>query len=347
MIVSISLKDFKAHKSLELSSLPKLAVILGPNNIGKSTVLHAMAIPRYGLSQRPELPIGSSREIPRAGTSEARVRIQYVDHPNPAPLEIIVSSQLQFNQPNIISAPGGFYPSRRGPVERPAEMGLFFNQPLPGSTRYIVNDYVSFISAARGLPGSFNYSPLDDEVGPKGENTGNILQNLISSRDGRFDAIERWARQLGCDIRSITSETIAPNQGITTYTVRDVPTKSTFVGSGTLSAIPIVVQGVLSRPGQTMLVEEPESHLHRGAMNGLWKFFQDCLNRNVQVICTSHSFDFLDALYRRVSAQQVESEHVRIYELTRGEAGDTTVETITPEQVSDYKDRIVRRLADD
>lgn len=347
MIVSISLRDFKAHKSLELTNLPKVAVIVGPNNIGKSTLLHAMAIPRYGLSQRPELPIGTSREIPRAGTSEARVKIQYAGNPSPPPLEIVVSSQSQFNQPNIILAPSGFHPFRRGPGERPAEMGLFFNQPVPGLARYIVNDYVSFISAARGLPGSFNYSPLDDEVGPIGENTGNILQNLISSRDGRFDAIEGWARQLGCDITSIASETIASNQGITTYTVRDVRTKSTFVGSGTLSAIPIVVQGVLSHPGQTMLVEEPESHLHRGAMNGLWKFFQDCANRNVQVICTSHSFDFLEALYRRVMAQQVESEHVRIYALTRGQTGDTSVETITPEQVSDYKDRIARKLADD
>lgn len=347
MIISTSLKDFKAHKSLELMNLPKVAVIVGPNNIGKSTVLHAMAIPRYGLSQTPELPIGTSREIPRAGTSEARVRIQYAGNPNPPPLEILVSSQPQLNQPSFISGLTGFYPSRRKLGERPAEMGLYFNQPVPGSARYIVNDYVSFISAARGLPEKFSYSPLDDEVGPRGEHTGNILQNLIGMRDGRFDLVEEWAKKLGCDITSIASRTTVPNEGITTYTVGGVKTDSTFVGSGTLSAIPIVVQGILSRPGHTMLVEEPESHLHRGAMNGLWKFFQDCVSRDVQVICTSHSFDFLEALNRRVMAQQVESEHVRIYELSRGGTGETNVKTIKPEQVSDYKDRIVRNLAGD
>ena len=345
MIVSISLKDFKAHKSLELTNLPKVVVIVGPNNVGKSTVLHAMAIPRYGLSQRPELPIGTSKEIPRSGTSEARVKIQYGGHPNPPPLEIVISSNLDSN-PRLNSSTPRLYPAAIRGVS-PRELGLFFSEPISMDGTFFVNDKISFISALRGLPEKFYHLPLNEEVGPRGENVGNILQNLIGLRDGRFEKIEEWSKQMGLNLASIASMTVENQQGITLYDVGGARTESTFVGSGTLSVMPILVQGILSKAGQTMLVEEPECHLHRGAMNGLWKFFQDCVNRNVQIICTSHSFDFLEALYRRVMAQQVESEHVRIYALTRGQTGDTSVETITPEQVSDYKDRIARKLADD
>src|SRR5437899_1635564 len=56
MITRISMKNFKAHASLELDGLPMISVLVGRNNSGKSSILHAAALPRYGPSFAAAVP---------------------------------------------------------------------------------------------------------------------------------------------------------------------------------------------------------------------------------------------------------------------------------------------------
>lgn len=351
MITGIQLENFKAHSSLRIDNLAPISIIVGPNNIGKSAILQALAIPSYGLISTPEIPIGSRVTVPKVGSQSATVRIWLEG--GSAPLEYIVQTTDLTSNPTFQSNNQIF------PVWQPNVIvggvvrsypGLYFRQdasPFPPRIGGFPKlDLVRYLSALRGLPESFAHAPIDAEVGPRGENTGNILHNLISSRDLRFGEVERWAKDLGLRISTISSQTIDTGRGITWYSVGDAKTESTFVGSGTLAVIPILVQGVLCTAGQALLIEEPESHLHRGAMNGLWRFFEDCTTRGVQIIASSHSFDLLKALYRRSQTGEVKGDKVRVYSLTPGLGGSTVVETYPPDKIVEYEDRIVRQLSE-
>jgi AAA15 family ATPase/GTPase len=51
-----------------------------------------------------------------------------------------------------------------------------------------------------------------------------------------------------------------------------------------------------SRKGGVVLVEEPETHMHPGAIRQAAKAIVGAVRRQVQVILTTHSLEFIDAL---------------------------------------------------
>lgn len=348
MIRRVRLENFKAHAELELTDVPQIALIAGPNNVGKSAILQALAVPRYGLVDIDGLNIGAALVVPRHGADRASVSIEFAGNPATFDYDVAPAPRDQ----SKAHPPGG-------PIQPTWQPGWFPNQGQPQGlwVRLFPNPLghnamewskampVHYISALRGLPESFRHQPLGGYVGPRGESTGAILHELIASRDPRFSIIEAWARDFGLDLSQISSRSIGPNQGLTGFTIRGVPVDSNYVGSGTLSVLPIIVQGVLCGEGETLLVEEPESHLHRGAMNGLWRFFENCRSRGVQVIATTHSFDFLEALYRRALGGQVKGEEVALFDLEFKDGGRTIYERIAPDKIQDFRDRINRRFA--
>lgn len=350
MLLRIRLRNFKAHANLDLSNLAPISIIVGPNNVGKSAILQAAAVPRYGLSSSQELPIGDRSVVPRSGAPAAEVDLWFDGPSDPLSFRVVRNGPIENA---LIGLPSG---ARRQEwmsqsVQRGTQEGLWYRRfPGPFPELYELA-YVeelrrtTYLSALRGLPESFNHHPLDDDVGPRGENSGNIINNLIQRRDPRFKAIEGWVGQLGLRVSEINSETIAPGTGSTNYRVGATETDPMYVGSGTLAVVPILVQGLMCRSGQTLLLEEPETHLHRGAMNGLATFFADCAGRGVQVVMTSHSFDFLEAVHRRVASGQVDDDKVGIYNLSAPTDDATEYELVRPSQVLDLKDRIVGSLA--
>jgi hypothetical protein len=350
VIKRIRLQNFKTHAGLDLDGLAPLSVLVGPNNIGKSAILQAAAIPRYGLCQIDGLTIGPWTAVPRKGSDRASAELWF-EH-DPAVFEYEVA-QVARDSESVALADRRVVQrwAQWGNVNGGVDSGLWVRvspNPLgPNSYSWHSSAPIAYVSALRGLPETFFHRPLERDVGPRGEYTGTTLHELIASRDARFALIETWASRFGLDLSQISSRSVNNQSGLTWFTIRGTQTESTYVGSGTSAVLPVLVEGVLLNQGETLLVEEPESHLHRGAMNGLWRFFEDCRSRGVQVIATTHSFDFLEALYRRSERNQVDGSQVKLYSLSSDGSGQTTYETIPPERIVDFKDRIVRGLADD
>lgn len=348
MIRRVRLQNFKAHAELDLKDIPPLAVIAGPNNVGKSAILHALAVPRYGLANEDGLNIGPWNVVPRVGTNRASVQVEFDENPGAFEYDVAGSprdaSTTMLEGERKVQTWVGMHMPNRG-----RDFGLWVRvSPNPlgsDSNKWSETAPVRYISALRGLPESFDHQPLGGYVGTRGQFTGNILHELIASRDPRFDLIEGWAKKFGLDLDQISSRSIGSSSGLTGFTIRGVSTDSNYVGSGTLAVLPILVQGVLCQEGETLLVEEPESHLHRGAMNGLWRFFEDCRTRGVQVIATTHSLDLLESLYRRVSMEQVNGDETALFDLEFRDGTRTDYERIPPAQIQDYRDRINQRFA--
>lgn len=298
MITGIELHNFKAHADLQLRDIPHLAVLVGRNNTGKSSVLHAALIARYGWYPDPPLPIGNPSEVPHKKDEDVRLVLSFKGAPS--------AYQISVNRG------GGHGQSWLG----------------PGPERAIQQD-VRYLSAQRTAYRQFGYNPPTTDVGMMGEQTWNLLHQWKADSDPRFETAVDWLRKMDLGISMVTTPTVQPGQGAIVPVSYGDRVNVVMQGAGTWTVLPIIVQGLLADPGHTILIGEPESHLHRAAINDLWLFFADCAKRDVQVICTTHSLDFLTSMSERLERGEVPKESA-IFHLRRDHGGKTSVERLDP-----------------
>lgn len=72
--------------------------------------------------------------------------------------------------------------------------------------------------------------------------------------------------------------------------------KPVNVGFGYSYALPIIVSGLIARTGETLIVENPEAHLHPYAQSQITKFLSEVSACGIQVFIESHSDHILNAL---------------------------------------------------
>jgi predicted ATPase len=94
----------------------------------------------------------------------------------------------------------------------------------------------------------------------------------------------------------------------------------TDVGFGISQVLPVLVQSYYAPPGSTILLEQPELHLHPSVQKGLADFFitaafarEDGVERNTQFVIESHSEHFLRRLQRRIAEERLRPDQVALY----------------------------------
>jgi predicted ATPase len=90
------------------------------------------------------------------------------------------------------------------------------------------------------------------------------------------------------------------------------------VGVGVSQVLPVIVAALFAQPGDIVIVEEPESHLHPMAQTQLAELFiQASQDRGVQFIIESHSEHLLLRLQRRVAERRLQAAAVAMYFLKK------------------------------
>jgi len=88
----------------------------------------------------------------------------------------------------------------------------------------------------------------------------------------------------------------------------------TDVGFGVSQILPALVLLYYVPEGSTVLMEQPEIHLHPSVQSGLADvILKVAQTRNVQVIVESHSEHFLRRLQRLVAEEKSDPEEVKLY----------------------------------
>jgi hypothetical protein len=92
------------------------------------------------------------------------------------------------------------------------------------------------------------------------------------------------------------------------------------VGFGVSQVLPVVVQCFYAPANSTVVIEQPELHLHPAIQQNLADLFisavharEDGEDRNVQFLIESHSEHFLRRLQRRIAEGQIKDRDVAIY----------------------------------
>lgn len=172
----------------------------------------------------------------------------------------------------------------------------------------------------------------DRNIRGQGKRAGLSFESLIAF----------WLRKLGL----IHSFVLAPvAKGLREYRVRVKVSETSSevsipdVGFGVSQVLPVVVECFYAQPNSTVIIEQPELHLHPAVQLNLADLFiaavqslEAGVDRNVQFIIESHSEHFLRRLQRRIAEEKIAKEKVAIYFCDSGPQGST----ITPLEVDLY-----------
>lgn len=88
--------------------------------------------------------------------------------------------------------------------------------------------------------------------------------------------------------------------------------KPTNVGYGFSYSLPIIVAGLTAKPGEILIVENPEAHLHPYAQSVIAKFLSLVSSTGVQILVESHSEHILNGFRVAVKDKIISNEEVNV-----------------------------------
>ena len=148
--------------------------------------------------------------------------------------------------------------------------------------------------------------------------------------------VAHWLKELGL-IYSFKVQPIAP--GRKEYEVRIQRTAEsasvflTDVGFGVSQILPVLVLLFYVPEGSTVILEQPEIHLHPAVQAGLADVFIDAIKRRkLQIVLESHSEHLLQRLQRRMAEEVIAPDDIKLY-FTSIEEGKSK---LTPLQLDEY-----------
>lgn len=253
---------------------------------------------------------------------------------------------------------------RKWPVSQPSHFHAF---PDDVQNRFQNLEFVNDLTLAleRQLSSVAYLGPLRDRpvrlyrwsgeepehVGWRGERT---VDALLAGRNRVFnvsrgakrrplqEVVAQWLETLGI----ISSFEVAPiGEGRDEYEVRvQTPGRAhtvnlTDVGFGVSQVLPVIVECFYAAPHSTLILEQPEIHLHPAVQAGLADLFIAAIGsrekgnaRGLQLIVESHSEHFLRRLLRRIAEGEVAADQVALYFTTTTSDGSR----LDPLELDDY-----------
>lgn len=197
---------------------------------------------------------------------------------------------------------------------------------------------IHYVSADRiGPKNYYNNRSLNhfETVGSLGENTVNLLYHKQTETVNKT-VLESYAKLFGEDIENL-STTIEDNtnywlnkifQGakvsVSSIKGEDLLKlrissennaeyfKPTNVGYGFSYSLPIIVAGLVAKPGEILIVENPEAHLHPFAQSIIAKFLSIISLNDVQVFIESHSDHILNGLRVAIHDNLIASKDLKV-----------------------------------
>ncbi|MDE0102019.1 MAG: AAA family ATPase [Bryobacterales bacterium] len=201
----------------------------------------------------------------------------------------------------------------------------------------LLQDRVRYLGPLRQAPRVFSdfREMIHPDVGAAGENLAWTLQWYGTTtvdvpgfgQADLVDGLEHWMRELGI-VENVTVEARG-RAGVSVevrppYLNRQIDLTS--VGVGVSQVLPVLAVCLLAEPGNIVLLEQPELHLHPALQMHLADFLLACVESGRQIIVETHSEHLVNRLRRRVAedSSNAVGDLVRIVFAERDAEGHTS-----------------------
>ncbi len=180
---------------------------------------------------------------------------------------------------------------------------------------------ISYIGPLREKPrDDYSFSGSNKYVGVNGEFVAQVLENyakepvqyntITLKEDGidylltestLLDGVKYWM----CDVfgiaSNIYSEKVNDNYKIVLVSDSGLKTTIKHVGFGISQLLPIIVEGLRLGKGSTLILEQPEIHLHPKLQSLLFDFLYGLIKQGKSVLIETHSDHFITRMRRRIA----------------------------------------------
>ncbi|GLO60534.1 hypothetical protein MACH09_10420 [Vibrio sp. MACH09] len=366
MLTEIKVNNFKCFKEDVVFPVGKLTLLTGVNGKGKSTVVQTLLLIAQSLHESGEYStlhlnsfladLGSFDDIRSTGSSssstisfrllfekndkylywDTKFSRSYLDEKSGS-----VENEGILNLDSSHISGSDIENSDIGTLNLKKYLERIDTNPLK---EYVSNfEELSFISADRMGPKTFHESKLNSlfSVGKNGENTAltiykyrelEVIESLrldVGTTVLLADQVSAWVSYIfnsgTINIESI-SETlkkieISPDGSIHNY-------KPENVGYGFSYCLPIIVAGLTSKPGDILIVENPEAHLHPSAQNRITKFLCRLASAGITTIVETHSPSILNGVRLSIKDNILNSSDTSVLFFGENSASEDQVERI-------------------
>jgi len=201
-----------------------------------------------------------------------------------------------------------------GPLRRPPERDYVWNKMRPGTM------------AMDG--GNFSQVLIADQS----------LDNIPHKTESIAKGVSKWLQRMGIaeelEVRQIGSsahyELIVHKDGVASN-LRDV-------GIGVSQVLPVLTVAYFAPPGSTVILEEPEIHLHPLAQSVLAELFVEASQeRKVQFLVETHSEHLFRRLQTLVAKQTLNIDECRMYFVER-KGADAVLKNLELDEYGRVKD---------
>ncbi len=185
---------------------------------------------------------------------------------------------------------------------------------------------ITYLGPLRAHP-ERQYTWAGDQPEDMGATGGRWVNAILASRsEGRKKHwglrtmeghVAWWLKKLNL-IHSFRVEEISKGSNLYRVMVKTAPRASevaiTDVGFGVSQILPVIVLCFYAPRGSTILLEQPEIHLHPSVQAGLADVLIDAVKkRGVQIVVESHSEHLLRRIQRRVADQTIDRDDAALY----------------------------------
>jgi len=342
MIESIDLRNFKSIKRKDFR-LKNLNLLLGVNGMGKSSFIQALlALKQSPYLHNGRLDLNSSRFL-KLGTTKD-ILYQYSRREN-------LGMTIKFKSNYSLDFQFKYEPEADYFISIDDKRDIYGEGDRKRLQEALFSENFQYLNANRVEPNSINPKSFSSvvnnkSIGNHGEFTAHYIE-VYNGDDINFDSllhkdsssidtvtgkvfvnktlinqINLWMGEIspGVNIRttSISTDYVLleyvykqPNFGTTNKY------KPENVGFGISYGLPVVVALLTARPGQLIIIENPESHIHPRGQAELGKLIAKAAMNDVQVIIESHSDHILNGIRVAVKEKDILDDHVAIFYFDR------------------------------
>lgn len=322
MIKNIRLKNFKCfeHLSLPLSSL---TLMTGFNAAGKSTVLQSLLLMVQALRSNDHaslinlngslVQLGTPGEVIRENSDTGEVSIEVKTEGEDLCWTLGLdskSSDLKYrNFLKLITAPD----NQNSKIIKILKDTIFISAvrqiglesfPSPEQSPVMANVGIHGEYAPWFFQGYDDYEIPVNKRHPDAKQEVTLRRQYIAWAGSIFPGTEANAKRIG-EWSDLIELGLRVDQG--EYR------RPSNIGYGISYVFPILISGLLAQPGQILIIDSPEAHLHPRGQSHMGRFLAHMAQAGVQVIVETHSDHLLNGVRLAVKEQVISPDKVGLH----------------------------------
>jgi predicted ATPase len=287
-IESIEIHNYKVHQNVIVNNIGPMAVFLGENGVGKSTLFDIFGFMKTCLTENIRSALqsrGGYTEVhSRDSSGDIQLVFKYRIKPSDPLTTYDLTISIDRNKNPVIKREKLSY--RRGTGGQPWNFIDFAN----GKGQAITNESFETKDIREATREDFDLASPDI--------LANVAQFLRDKHPKEFNAVLKKMRERIHGVKNVDAKTTEDGRILLRFsdgTFKD-PFAARYVSDGTIKMFAYLIMLADPNPHMLLCVEEPENQLYPHLLEILAEEFREYSEKGGQVFISTHSPDLVNAL---------------------------------------------------